>query len=86
MTPETEHHEVRITLRDVYEAQQKQGEILMQMHSDLKRSLDALDRTKTQVADHEERIRALEKKIWQAAGAASFVGAAASVLISLIIK
>ena len=81
-----EHHEVRITLRDVFEVQQKQGELLTQMASDLKRSLDALDRTKATVADHEDRIRALEKKIWQAAGAASFVGAAASVLISLIIK
>lgn len=82
----TEEHEVRITMRDVYEVQQKQGELLSEMASNLKRSLDSLDRTKSQVADHEDRIRALEKKIWQAAGAASFVGAAASVLISLIIK
>lgn len=82
----TDEHEVRITLRDVLEVVQAQGKVLTEMASDLKRALDSLDRTKGQVRDHEERIRALEKKIWQAAGAASFVGAATSVLISLFVK
>lgn len=86
MSDDTEHHELRITLRDVFQAQQEQGKVLAAMASDIKRALDSLDRTKDSVADHEERIRALEKKVWQAAGAASFVGASASVLISMIVK
>lgn len=86
MSDDTEHHELRITLRDVFHAQQEQGRLLATMASDIKRALDSLDRTKDSVADHEERIRALEKKVWQAAGAASFVGSLLSVFVSLVVK
>lgn len=36
--------------------------------------------------DHEVRIRLIEKTIWRTAGAAAFLGASASILISLFAK
>lgn len=84
MSPEEPH--VQITFRDMFDMLSKQGEVLSQMASDLKRALDSLDRTKETVADHEDRIRALEKKVLQASGIASFVGAAGGVVVSLIIR
>lgn len=78
--------EVRITLREVYHQQQEQGKLLHQMHSDLKRSLDSHDRVKEQVSDHEERIRVMERKIWQASGVAAFLGTVGGVLVNMLVK
>lgn len=38
------------------------------------------------VADHETRIRGLEKAIWRAAGAAAVIGAGAGVAVQLLGK
>ena len=53
-----------ITLREVYDAVQ-----------DLGRRVGSMPST---VTDHETRIRALERRVWQAAGAATVLGALVS--------
>lgn len=82
----TEEHDVRITLKEVYHQQQEQGRVLLQMSSDLKRFLDSHDRVKEQVADHEDRIRVMERKIWQASGVAAFLGTVGGVLVNMLVK
>lgn len=82
----SDEHEVRITLKEVYHQQQEQGRLLLQMSSDLKRYLDSHDRVKEQVADHEDRIRLLERKIWQASGVAAFLGTVGGVIVNMMFK
>lgn len=77
---------VNITLREVWELQQEQGKLLHQMHSDLKRSLDSHDRVRDMVDDHEDRIRAIERRVWQASGAAALVGAVLGTLVNMLVK
>lgn len=82
----SDEHEVRITLKEVYHQQQEQGRVLLQMSSDLKRYLDSHDRVKEQVADHEDRIRLMERKIWQASGVAAFLGTVGGVIVNMMFK
>lgn len=77
---------VNITLREVWESQQEQGKLLHQMHSDLKRSLDSHDRVRDMVDDHEDRIRSIERRVWQASGAAALIGATLGTLVNLLVK
>ena len=77
---------VNITLREVWELQQEQGKLLHQMHSDLKRSLDSHDRVRDMVDDHETRIRAIERRVWQASGAAALVGAVLGTLVNMLVN
>lgn len=56
--------EVVITLKEVYEQQQKQGVVQIEINSKLDRLLDKHDRIDELVADHEGRIRLLEKRVW----------------------
>lgn len=57
-------NEVVITLKEVYEAQQQQGIVQMQMNSKLDRLIDKHDRIDERVDDHEARVRTLEKRVW----------------------
>lgn len=79
-------HEVRITLREVWDLQQRQNEMLTKMASDLARFLDAHDRVARTVDDHEERIRSMERKVWQWSGGAALAGALLGTLINLFVK
>lgn len=81
-----DYSELRITLRDVYVQVQEQNILLHKMSSDIKRSLDSHDRVKETVEDHENRIRTMERKIWQASGIASFVGVAGGVFVNMLVK
>lgn len=78
--------EIRITLKEVWAAQQEQGKMLIEMSGDLKRFLDSHGRLDTTVNDHESRLRSLEKLIWTAAGMGSIVGAAIGIVVNLLLK
>ena len=56
--------EVVITLKEVYDVQQKQGIVQIEINSKLDRLLDKHDRIDEVVADHEMRIRSLEQTRW----------------------
>lgn len=78
--------EIRITLKEVWAAQQEQGKMLIEMSGDLKRFLDSHGRLDATVNDHESRLRSLEKLIWTAAGMGSIVGAAIGIVVNLLLK
>lgn len=60
----TESTELVITLKEVYEQQQKQGVVQAEISSKLDRLLDKHDVIDERVADHEIRVRLLEKRVW----------------------
>ena len=60
----TESAELVITLKEVYEQQQKQGVVQAEISSKLDRLLDKHDVIDERVADHEIRVRLLEKRVW----------------------
>lgn len=71
----SEATEVIITLKEVYEQQQKQGVVQIEINSKLDRLLDKHDRIDEVVADHEGRLRILEKRVWGLPSAALVVSA-----------
>ena len=68
-------HVITITMRDLWDAQQKLAATLAQMNG----KLDAITLTSGQagstIKDHESRIRELEKFAWKAAGIGGMSGA-----------
>lgn len=56
--------EVRITIKQVWDAQVAQGAALNDISSKLDRLLDSHDRVDEQVRDHEFRVRLLEQRVW----------------------
>lgn len=79
-----EQHEVRITIKEVWAAQQQQGALISKMNANLERFLDSHDRLEGRVTDHEARLRTLEQKVWAASGAAALMGATMGTIINLI--
>lgn len=75
--------EVVITLKEVYEVQQTQGIVQIEINSKLDRLLDKHDRIDESVADHETRIRSLEQTRWPLPSLAAIV-AVASLVWSLV--
>lgn len=65
-----------ITLREVYD-------LVLDVRSEV--SLLKTTELKADVADHETRIRALEKWIWRASGIAAAIGAGGGALLNEII-
>ena len=59
-----ESKELVITLKEVYEQQQKHGIVQAEISSKLDRLLDKHDVIDERVADHEIRVRLLEKRVW----------------------
>ncbi|MEU9426227.1 hypothetical protein AB0D87_25870 [Streptomyces sp. NPDC048342] len=71
-----------------------------QMYQELRSLSDSLTRVETKldgigqgltdvgkdVADHESRLRALEKSVWRAAGGAAALGAGAGVLAQFLMR
>lgn len=57
-----------ITLREVYD-------LMVEVRDDVTSLKAVMTDTKTDVADHESRIRILEKLVWKVAGAATILGA-----------
>lgn len=68
--------EVVITLKEVYDVQQKQGVVQIEINSKLDRLLDKHDRIDEAVADHETRIRSLEQTRWPLPSIAAIVSVA----------
>ena len=60
----TANDEVRITIKQVWETQQHQGQALNDISSTLDRLLDSHERVDQRVEDHEVRLRVLEQKVW----------------------
>lgn len=60
----TTNDEVRITIKQVWETQQVQGQALTDISGKLDRLLDSHDRVEEKVKDHEIRLRVLEQKVW----------------------
>jgi uncharacterized protein YdeI (BOF family) len=60
----TASDEVRITIKQVWETQQVQGQALTDISGKLDRLLDSHDRVDEKVKDHEIRLRVLEQKVW----------------------
>ena len=60
----TASDEVRITIKQVWETQQIQGQALTDISGKLDRLLDSHDRVDEKVRDHEIRMRILEQKVW----------------------
>lgn len=65
--PDNEPH-VKVTLSTIYDIQQEHGKVLVEIKDTLK---DLVDES----ADHEVRIRTLERKVWTAAGWAAALSA-----------
>jgi hypothetical protein len=68
--------EVRITMKQVWDAQQAQGAALNDISSKLDRLLDSHDRIDEQVRDHEVRIRLLEQRVWALPSVATVIAIA----------
>lgn len=78
----------RITLRHVYQDQQEMKVLLQQVAAQLpvlRKSLDDHEReTASIVADHENRIRQLETKLWKLFGAIAVIAGLAPFIARLL--
>ena len=71
-----EDSSVRITLRDVYDVVQQTRDDVAEIKGHVNTQGDA-------VKDHEERIRAVEKRVWALPSLAAIIGAA-GLLVSIL--
>jgi CRISPR/Cas system CSM-associated protein Csm2 small subunit len=74
---ETETASVKVSMRDIYLEVQRQGRLLEKIANSLPDSEDKIE-------DHENRIRVLERRMWQAIGIFGLLAAASPFLSSLI--
>jgi CRISPR/Cas system CSM-associated protein Csm2 small subunit len=74
---ETETASVKVSMRDIYLEVQRQGRLLEKIANSLPDSEDKIE-------DHENRIRVLERRMWQAIGIFGLLAAASPFLTSLI--
>tara|TARA_R110002153_G_scaffold3605_5_gene17280 strand:- start:1842 stop:2078 length:237 start_codon:yes stop_codon:yes gene_type:complete len=77
MTDHNETGSVRVSMKDIYTEVQRQGRLLEQVVSSLPDSEEKIE-------DHENRIRALERRMWQAIGGFGLVAALAPFLVRLV--
>jgi uncharacterized protein YeeX (DUF496 family) len=68
---------VKVSMRDIYLEVQRQGRLLEKIANSLPDSEDKIE-------DHENRIRVLERRMWQAIGIFGLLAAASPFLSSLI--
>lgn len=81
----TTNDEVRITIKQVWETQQHQGQALNDISSKLDRLLDSHERVDERVGDHEIRLRILEQKVWALPSVATVI-ALGSLIWNIISK
>jgi len=74
---EMETASVNVSMRDIYLEVQRQGRLLEKIANSLPDSEDKIE-------DHEKRIRALERRMWQAVGIFGLLAAASPFLTRLI--
>ena len=77
MTDEQETASVKVSMRDIYLEVQRQGKLLEQIAS-------SLPTQESKVDDHELRIRALERRMWQVIGVFGFLAAIISPLVAVL--
>ena len=70
--PETAH-EIRITLRDVYDIQQEQIKTMAAMSSKLDLYIGLNTDKEKAVTDHETRIRSMERKVYALPATATII-------------
>jgi hypothetical protein len=68
---------VKVSMRDIYLEVQRQGKLLEQIAS-------SLPSQESKVDDHELRIRALERRMWQVIGVFGFLAAVISPLVAIL--
>jgi hypothetical protein len=68
---------VKVSMRDIYLEVQRQGKLLEQIAS-------SLPTQESKVDDHEIRIRALERRMWQVIGVFGFLAAIISPLVAVM--
>jgi hypothetical protein len=68
---------VKVSMRDIYLEVQRQGKLLEQIAS-------SLPTQESKVNDHEIRIRALERRMWQVIGVFGFLAAVISPLVAIL--
>jgi hypothetical protein len=68
---------VKVSMRDIYLEVQRQGKLLEQIAS-------SLPTQESKVDDHELRIRALERRMWQVIGIFGFLAAVISPLVAIL--
>lgn len=74
---------MRITLRDVYDAVTELSDGVSELRSDVRRVADREEDAARVAADHEDRLRALERRLWalpSLAAVLSFISVALVVL------
>jgi hypothetical protein len=76
-------HEIRVTLRDVYEVQQKQTETMSAMSAKLDLYIGVNDTKSKQVADHEARLRTVERWVFAIPGFSILIAIAGLVVAIL---
>ena len=68
---------VKVSMRDIYLEVQRQGKLLEQIAS-------SLPSQESKVDDHELRIRALERRMWQVIGVFGFLAAIISPMVAIL--
>jgi hypothetical protein len=68
---------VKVSMRDIYMEVQRQGKLLEQIAS-------SLPTQESKVDDHEMRIRALERRMWQVIGVFGFLAAIISPMVAIL--
>lgn len=61
-------------------------QLLSKIDAKLDVALVSVEHSSKAVADHEARIRVIEKAVWRAAGAAAFLGGIAGIIVNQITK
>jgi hypothetical protein len=79
MTDEHDTGAVRVSMREIYLEQQKQGRLLEKI-------ANSLPDQESKVEDHELRIRKLEMRMWQSIGAFGFIAAVLGPLIAVMTR
>lgn len=78
MSRDEQHNGVVITLDTIYEQVIATKDLASKL-------VDKVDAIEKRDSDHETRIRALERKVWTAAGAAAVVGAGVTEALTAIL-
>lgn len=86
--PEPQDHIIVITMRDLWDADQRHTAALAQINGKLDGIGLTTQQTSSKIEDHESRIRELEKFAWKAAGiggvSGALLGAIAAALINAL--
>jgi hypothetical protein len=79
---------IRVTLKDVHRDLQEMKQILMGLSLSMPATEDRIQKfennTEKRIGDHEERIRVVESRIWQAVGGFGLLAVLAPIVSKLL--